>query len=111
MMFVKINNNFKGYIGIRDVIAKTKEQVREECLKEYGESPKQLTDKKRKNRDYKMIVLLKLLKKNNDCVIYAYGYDEDNLDGIIEVSLNDLDKYKLIKESEDRHIGKRGDNF
>ncbi|MBU5487016.1 hypothetical protein KQI77_02420 [Clostridium sp. MSJ-8] len=55
-----------------------------------------------------MIVLLKLLEKNNDYVIYEYGYDEDNLDGKIEVSLNNPNKYKLLKESNDKHIGKKG---
>ncbi|MFR2889250.1 hypothetical protein [Clostridium butyricum] len=55
-----------------------------------------------------MIVLLKLLEKNNNSVIYSYGYDEDNLDGKIEVFLNNPDEYKLIKESDDKRIGKKG---
>lgn len=55
-----------------------------------------------------MIVLLKLLEKNSDYVIYAYGYDEDSLNGEIKVSLNNPDEYRLIKESDDKRIGRKG---
>ena len=55
-----------------------------------------------------MIVLLKLLKKIDGFVIYNYGYDEDKLDGEIKVSLSNPDNYEIIKESEDKRIGKKG---
>lgn len=54
-----------------------------------------------------MIVLLKLLEKNSDFVIYNYGYDEDNLDGKIKVSLIDVDNYE-ITESTDKHVRGKG---
>lgn len=53
-----------------------------------------------------MIVLLKLLEQNNDCVIYNYGYDEDNLDGKIKVSLTDVDNYEITESTDKRVRGK-----
>lgn len=55
-----------------------------------------------------MIVLMNLLEKNDVYVIYSYGYDENNLDGQIKIYLNDPDKYEILKESQDEHIGKCG---
>lgn len=55
-----------------------------------------------------MIVLMKLLEKNKEFVIYSYGYDEDNLDGQVKVPLNNPLNYVILKESEDKRIGKLG---
>lgn len=55
-----------------------------------------------------MIVLLKLLKKNDDFVIYNYGYDEDKLDGEIKVYLINPINYEIIAESNDERVGKLG---
>lgn len=55
-----------------------------------------------------MIVLMNLLEKNNDYVIYSYGYDENNLDGKIKISLSDPSNYVVLEESKDEHIGKLG---
>ncbi len=52
-----------------------------------------------------MIVLMKLLLKTNDYVLYSYGPDEFNLDGVIKFSLNSVDDFEVIRESS---IGRRG---
>lgn len=52
-----------------------------------------------------MIVLMKLLSKTSEYVVYSYGNDEDNLDGQIKLSLKNPDKYEVLKESK---IGKKG---
>lgn len=53
-----------------------------------------------------MIVLMNLLEKNNEYIIYSYGYDENNLDGRIRIYLNNFYDYEIIKESKDEHISK-----
>lgn len=56
-----------------------------------------------------MIVLLILAEKNDNYVSYNYGYDSDNLDGQIKVYFNDpKSNYEVVKESKDKHIGKKG---
>lgn len=55
-----------------------------------------------------MIVLMKLLEKNKDFLIYSYGYDEENLDGKIKVYLKEPYAYEVIQESADNRIGKLG---
>ncbi|KHS56134.1 hypothetical protein QX51_15295 [Terrisporobacter othiniensis] len=52
-----------------------------------------------------MIVLMKLLSKTSEYVVYLYGKDEDDLDGQIKLSLKDPSKYEILKESK---IGKIG---
>ena len=53
-----------------------------------------------------MIVLMNLLEKNNEYVIYSYGYEENKLDGRIKIYLDDFYNYDIIKESKDEHISK-----
>ncbi|VIG07094.1 Uncharacterised protein [Clostridioides difficile] len=53
-----------------------------------------------------MIVLMNLLEKNNEYIIYSYGYDENNLDGRIRIYLNNFYDYEIMKESKDEHISK-----
>ena len=55
-----------------------------------------------------MIVLIKLLEKNDEYFLYSYGYDEDNLDGKIKIYFDKERNYELVKESSDPHIGKKG---
>ena len=52
-----------------------------------------------------MIVLMKLLSKESEYVVYSYGNDEDYLDGQIKLSLKNPNKYEVLKESK---IGKIG---
>ncbi|MDI7817593.1 hypothetical protein ABRY17_07995 [Clostridioides difficile] len=49
---------------------------------------------------------MNLLEKNNEYIIYSYGYDENNLDGRIRIYLNNFYDYEIIKESKDEHISK-----
>ncbi|MCI9978064.1 hypothetical protein JY742_18205 [Clostridioides difficile] len=53
-----------------------------------------------------MIVLMNLLEKNDEYVIYSYGYEENNLDGRIKIYLNNSYNYEIIRESKDEHISK-----
>lgn len=55
-----------------------------------------------------MIVLMKLLDKTDNHVIYSYGYDEDNLDGKIKVNFKDPNNYEVLNECTDKRVGKRG---
>lgn len=55
-----------------------------------------------------MIILMKLLEKNKDFLIYSYGYDEKNLDGKIKVNLKEPYDYEVIQESTDNRVGKIG---
>lgn len=55
-----------------------------------------------------MIVLMKLLEKNKEFLIYNYGYDEENLDGKIKVNLREPYDYEVIQESADNRVGKIG---
>lgn len=52
-----------------------------------------------------MIVLIKLLSKTNDYVVYSYGSNESNLDGLIKFSLISIDDFDVLQEST---IGKLG---
>lgn len=56
----------------------------------------------------KMIVLMNLLEMNSKYAIYSYGYDEDNLDGRIKISLDETNGYEVLVESKDKNIGKLG---
>lgn len=53
-----------------------------------------------------MIVLMSLLVKTSDYVIYRYGYDKSNLDGEIKLSLKNPMNYEIIKQSNDKRINK-----
>ena len=55
-----------------------------------------------------MIILMKLLEKNKDFLIYSYRYDEKNLDGKIKVNLKEQYDYEVIQESTDNRVGKIG---
>ncbi|NFE84084.1 hypothetical protein FDB55_03385 [Clostridium botulinum] len=51
---------------------------------------------------------MKLIEKNDIYAIYSYGYDEDNLDGIIKIYLTDPDNFEVIKETKDGRVGRLG---
>ena len=55
-----------------------------------------------------MIILMKLLEKNKDFLIYSYRYDEKNLDGKIKVNLKEPYDYEVIQESTDNRVWKIG---
>lgn len=54
-----------------------------------------------------MIVLMILLAKTKDYVIYKYGYDENSLDGIIKIYFDESIEPE-IKMSNDIRIGNLG---
>ncbi|MEY8322117.1 hypothetical protein AAK894_13780 [Lachnospiraceae bacterium 46-61] len=47
----------------------------------------------------KMIVLIRLLEKNDKYYLYHYGMDENNLDGIIKIYLKKGTDGEVVKES------------
>lgn len=47
-----------------------------------------------------MVLLMNLLNKNNNSVVYSFGIDEDKLDGQIKISLDNPMDAKIIKESQ-----------
>ena len=51
----------------------------------------------------KMIVLIRLLKKNDEYYLYNYGIDVNNLDGIIKIYLKKGTEAEVIKESCDKN--------
>lgn len=53
---------------------------------------------------------MKLLEKNNDIVTYAFGYDEQSLDGIIEIHCEDIDKSSVLKLCSSEKVGMIGAN-
>ena len=50
----------------------------------------------------RMIVLIRLLEKNDEYYLYNYGMDENNLDGIIKIHLKKGTEAEVIKESCDK---------
>ena len=50
-----------------------------------------------------MIVLIRLLKKNDEYYLYNYGMDENNHDGIIIIYLKKGTEAEVIKESCDKN--------
>lgn len=50
-----------------------------------------------------MIVLIRLLEKNDEYYLYHYGMDENNLDGIIKIYLKKGTEAEVIKESCDKN--------
>lgn len=45
------------------------------------------------------MVLFELMEQYSDKVVYKYGYDEENLDGVIEFSLASPRDFKIIQSN------------
>lgn len=56
----------------------------------------------------KMIVLLNLLEKNDNYVVYEYGYDNSELNGKIKVYKNKEKSYQILSECKDIRVGRKG---
>ena len=58
-----------------------------------------------------MIVLMNLLEKNNEYVIYSYGYEENKLDGRIKIYLDDFYNLKLQEKIDITYIMSEEENY
>lgn len=56
----------------------------------------------------KMIVLMRLLEKSRDKATYAFGYEMELLDGIIEINLLSPEKSSIIKQCSSEKVGENG---
>lgn len=56
----------------------------------------------------KMIVLMILSERNQDYLIYKYGYDRNSLDGKIKIYFNKEKPPEVLKLTQDKRVGEGG---